>query len=208
MEWIGYAASAIIAFSLLITNVWWFRRVNLVGACMFCAYGFLIGSTPVALMNGLIALIDVFFIVQQMNRIDYFHYVTVTYRESKFLQYFLRYYTRDISYHFPRFFPEKLSDDQLYTFIVRNAVSVGVFSYHVEDGDGIIDLDYVIPAYRDLKNTRYLLQEALAPRLEKENIQRFVVHSTVKKYIKHIKALGFVEDPERPYTYILTLPLV
>lgn len=208
MEWIGYAASAIIATSLLITNVWWFRRVNLIGALSFCLYGILIGSTPVALMNGLISVIDIFFIFQMMNRVDYFHYVTVTYCDSKFLQYFLRYYTRDISYHFPRFFPEKLSEDQKYIFIIRNAVSVGVFSYHVEGNDGIVDLDYVIPAYRDLKNTQYLLQEALAPRLERENIQRLVVHSTVKKYIKHIKALGFVEDTARPYTFTLTLPMV
>lgn len=207
LEWIGYAASAVIACSLLITNVWHFRRINLVGASLFCVYGVLIGAKPVALMNGLIACIDIYFIVQMMNRVDYFHYVTVTYKESKYLQYFLRYYTRDIGYHFPRFFPDKLSPEQRYTFVVRNAVSVGVFSYHVDGDCGVIDLDYVTPAYRDLKNTRYLLREALGQEFAKQNLSRLRVYSTVPKYVKHIRVLGFSEVPDQPHVFELKLPL-
>ena len=56
LEWIGYIASGIVALSLLITNVWHFRWVNLVGASLFSLYGALIGSIPVALLNGLITL--------------------------------------------------------------------------------------------------------------------------------------------------------
>lgn len=208
MEWIGYAASAIVALSLLITNVWYFRWINMAGALLFCIYGLLIGSMPVALMNGLITGINVYFIIQMFHKVDYFHYITVTYRDSKFLQYFIRFYTRDISYHFPRLFLDKLDPEQKFTLVIRNAVTVGVFSYHIDGQCGVIDLDYVIPAYRDLKNMRYLLGEALATRFEQENITSLRVQTNNKRYAKHLKVAGFKNDKEKANTYVLKLPLV
>jgi len=206
-EWVGYIASAIIAISLLITNLWYFRWVNLIGAFSFAVYGLLIGSTPVFILNALIAGIDLYFIFQMMKRVDYFHYLTVTFKESAYLRYFLRYYTRDISYHFPRFSPERLSPDQKYTFILRNAVSVGLFSYHVEGDCAVIDIDYTIPAYRDLQNTRYLIRDALAEEFAAQKIERLCIYSTVAKHITYIKKLGFVEDPKQPNIYRLKLPM-
>lgn len=206
-EWLGYIASVIIALSLLITNLWYFRWVNLIGAAAFSAYGLVIGSPPVAVLNGMIAAIDLYFIAQMMRRVDYFHYLTVNYKDSPFLQYFFRYYTRDISHHFPRFFPEKLSPDQKYTLVIRNAVTVGVFSYHAEGDCGVIDLDYTIPAYRDLKNTRYLIREALEEDFRRQGITRLRIFTTVPKHIRYIEKLGFVEDPAQPNNYQLTLPM-
>jgi hypothetical protein len=207
LEWIGYIASALIALSLLITNLWYFRWVNLVGAALFSLYGVTIGSMPVALLNGLIALIDLYFIVQMTRRVDYFHYLTVTFRDSPFLRYFLRYYTRDIGHFFPRFFPDKLSPEQKYTFVLRNAVSVGVFSYHVEGDCAVIDLDYTIPAYRDLKNTRYLIRDALDEEFRVQGIRRLCTYTTVPKHVHYIEKLGFIPDPEQPNLYRLELPM-
>jgi hypothetical protein len=207
LEWIGYIASAVIALSLLITNIWYFRWVNMAGAFLFSVYGFLIGSTPVALLNGLIAAIDLYFILQMTNRVDYFHYLTVTYADSPFLRYFLRYYTRDISYHFPRFNIDELSPDQKYTFILRNAVSVGLFSYHVEGDCAVIDIDYTTPAYRDLKNTRYLIRDALAGEFSTHGIKRLCTYSTVPQHVAYIKKMGFAEDANQPHMYCLNLPL-
>jgi hypothetical protein len=206
-EWIGYVASAVIALSLLITNLWLFRWINLAGALLFCVYGLLIDAMPVAIMNGLIAGIDVYFILQMKKRVDYFHYLTVTYEQSAYLQYFLRYYTRDIGHHFPRFSPDKLAPNQKYTFILRNAVSVGVFSYHVEGDCGVVDLDYTIPAYRDLKNTRYLIRNAVGEQFEKDGVKRLSVYTSVAKHANYLRTMGFVEDEQRPNTYLLTLPM-
>ena len=207
LEWIGYTASAIVALSLLITNVWYFRWVNLGGAILFSSYGLLIGSFPVALLNGLIAVIDIYFIVQMSNKVDYFHYLTTTYKDSPFLRYFLRYYSRDIGHHFPRFSQDKLSPEQKYTFVLRNAVSVGLFSYHQEGDCAVIDLDYTIPAYRDLKNTHYLIRDALSEEFKALGIKRLCTYSTVPKHISYIKKLGFTEDPAQPNLYRLDLPM-
>lgn len=206
-EWLGYIASGIIALSLLITNLWYFRWVNLIGASAFSLYGIMIGSPPVAVLNGIITAIDLYFIFQMLHRVDYFHYLTVTYKDSPFLQYFLRYYTRDIGHHFPRFAPEKLSPDQRYTLVIRNAVTVGIFSYHIDGDGGVIDIDYTIPAYRDLKNTRYLIREALADEFKQQGITHLRTYSTVPKHIHYIEKLGFTEDPGQPNMYHLVLPM-
>lgn len=206
-EWLGYIASGLIAVSLLITNLWYFRWVNLIGAVSFSTYGLLIGSPPVAVLNGIIAVIDIYFILQMLKRVDYFHYLTVTYKESPYLQYFLRYYTRDIGHHFPRFFPEKLSPDQRYKIVLRNAVSVGVFTYHVEGTCAVIDLDYTIPAYRDLKNTRYLISVALDEEFKRQGVTGLRTYSTVPKHVNYIRKLGFTEVTDQPNTYCLQLPV-
>lgn len=207
LEWIGYIASGVLALSFIITNVWYFRWVNLIGASLFAVYGLLIKSMPVFYLNGLIAGIDVFFIFQMMNKVDYFHYLTSTYRDNEFLRYFLRYYSRDISYHFPRFDLDECPPDQKFTFVVRNAVSVGLFAYHIEGDCAVIDLDYTIPAYRDLKNTRYLIRDALADEFGQHSIKRLCTYTTVPQHIRYIKRLGFTEDKDRSHAFHLELPM-
>jgi N-acetylglutamate synthase-like GNAT family acetyltransferase len=204
-EGLGYAASGVVAISLLITNLWYFRWINLAGALAFSIYGLLIGSVPVAMLNGIIVAIDVYFILQMMKKVDYFHYLTVTYKDSPYLQYFLRYYVRDIGHHFPRFWPDKLSPDQKYTFVLRNAVSVGVFSYHTEGDCGVIDLDYTLPAYRDLQNTRYLIDVALADEFKQLGLKRLRTYTTVPKHSRYLEKLGFRPVSGEPGTYELML---
>ena len=44
LELIGYLASAIIALSMALNSIAWFRIVNLIGAALFSIYGFVIGA--------------------------------------------------------------------------------------------------------------------------------------------------------------------
>ena len=50
-EGFGYAASLIILVSLLMTNVFRLRMINLAGSLCFSLYGWLIGSWPVCIIN-------------------------------------------------------------------------------------------------------------------------------------------------------------
>ncbi len=63
LEWIGYAASVIIALSMTMNSIVKFRWINLAGAITFSAYGFLIGALPVGFLNGFIVCVDIFFIL-------------------------------------------------------------------------------------------------------------------------------------------------
>lgn len=53
-EALGYAASALVAASFLMSSVVRLRLVNAAGAALFAAYGWAIGATPVIVTNGLI----------------------------------------------------------------------------------------------------------------------------------------------------------
>ena len=51
VEWFGYAASLMVAVSLMMSSIVKLRWFNLVGATMFSTYGFIIGSLPVGFLN-------------------------------------------------------------------------------------------------------------------------------------------------------------
>lgn len=63
-ELVGYTASFIVLVSLLMPSLWRLRILNLVGALTFVGYGILIGAAPVAVVNFLIAVIDVYYLLR------------------------------------------------------------------------------------------------------------------------------------------------
>lgn len=60
IEWVGYAASALIVISLIMTSVIKLRIVNTAGCTLFVVYGFMVGAYPVAVSNLLIVLINLY----------------------------------------------------------------------------------------------------------------------------------------------------
>jgi hypothetical protein len=149
VELIGYLASGLIVLSLLMASVLKLRVINLVGATVFTAYGILIGSIPVALTNGAIVLIDVYYLVRMLRdraREAYFEVVDVD-AESRLLRRFVEFHRRDIEVSQPRF--AGVQDDHLAWMVLRDAVPVGVVLARREGDRAHLDLDYVVPAHRD-----------------------------------------------------------
>ncbi len=58
VEWVGYAASFMIAASLLMTDLKKLRIMNTIGCFLFIAYGSLVGAYPVVISNIAIAFIN------------------------------------------------------------------------------------------------------------------------------------------------------
>ncbi|WP_298442309.1 YgjV family protein [uncultured Ferrimonas sp.] len=63
-EWVGYAASVLVAISLMMSDIKKLRWWNLLGCLLFVAYGSAIGAWPVALVNGFIVCINIYFLFQ------------------------------------------------------------------------------------------------------------------------------------------------
>ena len=59
IEWFGYAASVVVAISLMMSSIVKLRWFNLTGATMFSAYGFVIGAWPVGFLNLFIVAINI-----------------------------------------------------------------------------------------------------------------------------------------------------
>lgn len=69
VEWIGYAASAFIVISLMMTSIIKLRIINSIGCFLFVIYGMYVKAYPVVISNGLIILINMYNLYN-LNRED------------------------------------------------------------------------------------------------------------------------------------------
>ncbi len=67
IEIFGYLASATVALSLMLKNHAWLRAINGVGASLFIAYGVMIHSKPVVVLNGFIAVADFYYLWKMLQ---------------------------------------------------------------------------------------------------------------------------------------------
>ncbi|PKG74713.1 uroporphyrinogen decarboxylase [Shewanella sp. GutCb] len=66
-EIIGYLGSAVIAISLLVTNVTLLRYLNSIGCAIMVTYALLISAYPVVLMNCICIIINLYHIIKVVN---------------------------------------------------------------------------------------------------------------------------------------------
>lgn len=189
-EWIGYLGSTLVAVSLMMKNIYHLRRINLIGASTFALYGYLVGVYPVVLLNGFIALVDVYYLIRMKKAEDSFSLMPVLDPSHPFLNRYLEFYAEDIKKFFPEFKKGKLENAKFF-FVLRNMVPVGIFIYEESsDKEVIVKLDYVIPSYRDLQNGKYVYK-AISKHLKEKGFYRAVAHSTVNEHKKYLKKIGF-----------------
>lgn len=191
LEILGFIASAVVAISLMMSNVFWLRIINGIGALVFSIYGVLIGSAPVAAMNGFIVLIDLYYLSQSFQS-DYFKVLEV---ESKgyYLQKFLTFYHDEIIKFMPEF-SGKIAKDANVFFILRNMVPAGLLvTRERKDGNLWVEMDFVIPAYRDSKVGKYVYahQEEIFDASKYKAVYCEAVEKTHQQYLKR---MGFVQQ--------------
>ncbi len=64
IELLGYLASGLVAVSLMMRSLHKLRIINMIGAFLFTLYGFFIGAYPVAVLNGFIVLVNIYYLQQ------------------------------------------------------------------------------------------------------------------------------------------------
>lgn len=63
-EWLGYLASALVAVSLMMSNMLALRWINLAGAFLFCVYATWIAAYPVLALNLFVSATNIYYIIQ------------------------------------------------------------------------------------------------------------------------------------------------
>lgn len=158
IEWVGYAASLLVAVSLTMRSVLRLRIFNLIGSLCFTVYGALIGAYPVALVNAAIVVINIYYLAEMLRKQTYFSCVDAE-ADSGYVQAFLAFHAADIK----RFFPDwsyRPEPGQVRWLILRDAQPVGLFVGAPDGRGGLqVQLDYVIPGYRDLKPGLFLYSQ-------------------------------------------------
>lgn len=194
-EIIGYAASILVAISLLSSNVIRLRIINLIGALTFVIYGMAIQAYPVAFMNGFIVIINIYYLRQFAARKDYFGFLPEV-KHSMFVAQFLSRYTEDIRQSFPEFDYPNIKNPQC-IFILRNLIPVGLFIYEVNGNVAEIKLDYVIKDFRDFKNA-FFLYSRTEEIFGGSGVTRLSAQSSIPSHQKYLRKMKFQQDTDNP----------
>jgi hypothetical protein len=197
IEWIGYIGSVIIAVSLMMNSIIKLRWLNLLGASIFSTYGFIIGSLPVALLNLFISLINIYYLYKIYNQKDFLKILQVN-PQDNYLKFFINYYKQEIDFFFPAFFErfknKQLGEENLFCFLlIRNAAVSGFFIGHKSQHDELmVEIDFSIPEYRDMKTGAYVYKQN-KNFFKSLGINRFIAETGNKKHDQYLKKMGFRE---------------
>ena len=196
VELIGYLGSILVAISLMMKSLLRLRIINLFGALFFTVYGVLLGAYPVAFLNGIIVSIDLYYLFQMWRQKDFFTLLEVS-PQGKYLNAFVDFYRDDILEIIPTY--RYTADDGLLCFfILRNMMPAGLFIARVQGEEAQVQLDYVIPNYRDLKVARFIFEEN-ADFFRERGIRRFVSDGGSAIHRKYLEKMEFVKHGE---TYV------
>ena len=155
-ELIGYLGSGLIVASLSMKSILRLRLVGLAGAVVFCIYGVLIEAYPIVITNLVIMGIHLYFLRKLLGKTPVFSVLEVR-QGSRYLEHFIEHYAEDIRSSFRPDFSFHPRDDRYRAFILRDMVPAGLFICDLDGSEvGRVQLDYAIPAYRDLKVGRFL----------------------------------------------------
>lgn len=191
----GYAASVLLAISLLVTNDIKFRWLNTWGCVCFIIYGILIEAFPIILTNTILFLINSFYLVKIYNAREDFD--LIEFKGNERLVYkFLSFYKEDIEKYFPKYIHHE-NDANLKFVVLRDLVIANIFIAQIdENGNAIIKLNYTVAKYRDFKVGRFIFNRD----------QKFLISKGVRalvygevlnpRHAKFIRRMGFIEQPD------------
>ncbi len=189
LVWVGYLASGIIALSMTMNSIVKFRIINLLGASLFSAYGFVIGAYPVGILNAFIVSVDIYYLIRIFGRSESFELLEVR-PDNKYMLRFLEFHGSDILKFFPAFAHDPLKDDVHY-LVLRNMSVAGLLIGHTSAGAALtVKLDYVIPAYRDFKSGRFVYHQ-LGLLLHEKGINRLLATEVGPRHLSYLLKNGF-----------------
>lgn len=190
-EYIGYAASAIILVSLIMSSAKKLRMINLIGGILFTVYGFLIKSYPVAIMNLAISFVNIYYLYKMFITSDYFKLLSID-KQSTYLKYFFNYYKQDIETFFPNTDID-VDASEVSFYILRNVVPAGFFVANKVDKETLrVDFDYVVPMYRDFQMGEYIYKKKKSVFTDK-GYKYLITYTNNDKHERYLKKMGFKE---------------
>lgn len=190
---VGYAASVLLAISLLVNNDVKFRWLNTWGCISFIIYGILIHAFPIILTNSILLLINGFHLIKIYRRNENFDLLKFS-KDDILVQKFLAFYENDIKAYFPEYKLGEISNNINFV-VLRDMVIANIFVAEVmEDGTALVKINYTVPKYRDYKIGKFLFQKEKQILLA-HGIQRLVYnHVFNKKHESYLLKMGFKKE--------------
>lgn len=194
---LAYAASILLAISLLVTNDLKFRWLNTGGCLCFIVYGIFIHAFPIILTNSILFLINLFYLIKIYNAKEDFELIEFKGGE-KLVYKFLSFYKEDITKYFPAYVHDE-NENNLKFVVLRDLVIANIFVARLDNnGSAFVELNYTVPKYRDYKVGEFIFiseQKFLISKGVHSLIYKVV---TNKQHEKFLKVMGFKKTDDTP----------
>ncbi len=195
LEIIGWVGSALVILSLAQARVLRFRVLNLVGAALAVVYNVALAIWPFAVMNAIIAVIDVYWLRRlRSERHDPAAYSVVEVGPTDgYLAHLLGVHLADIRTFQPSY-DVPLDTARRWAFLVqREAETVGAVVVR-DNGDGSanVELDYVTPRFRDCTPGEFVY--ATSGVFAAHGLRRLVADPELATQTSYLTRVGFVDD--------------
>jgi hypothetical protein len=162
LEIVGWIGSVLVVLSLAQARVWRFRVMNFAGAVLATFYNGILGIWPFAAMNGIIAVIDAYWMVRlkRESQLPSAAYELLELPpDSAYVRHFLKIHGEDARRWYPQFNPDIPLEASI--LIMRGDETVGlVIIEKTEDGTATVSLDYVTQRFRDLTPGRFVYSDS------------------------------------------------
>jgi hypothetical protein len=192
-DYLGYFASILVATALMQTSILRLRMINLVGASLFTVYALLIRAWPVAILNTMIVCINLYNLWKLIRVEEEFRVLSIQ-PNSEYLQQFLEFHKEDIQKFVPEFKELNPNEAQIIFFVLRDMLPVGLFiAKESEGGRAVIQLDYVIPNYRDFKVGKFVYRQK-ADFFKERGIRQLISFPGTKAHQAYLERMGFSRD--------------
>lgn len=190
LTWFGYLASVVTAASLLMSRPLRLRWLNLIGSALFAVYGVLIKAYPVGFFNGIIVLIDAYYIYKIYTASSNFSTMIVG-QGDKILNFFINTYQYDIK----KFFPHYMDAVEKNNFLALQMRDMEVCGMVIGErlGDELtVNIDYTSPNNRDYKPGFYLYNKSSV--LKELGIKKLWSRPETQPHQEYLLKMGFKLD--------------
>lgn len=185
IEAVGYAGSALVLISFLMSSVIKLRIVNTLGSLVFAVYALIIRSYPTAIMNFCLVAINIYYLWKLRKSNKEYRLLTMSANDSYVLD-FLKINEKDIKAFFPDRASKCAEANRVY-MVFHGYDPAGILIGYEEDGVLDIALDYSTPAYRDCSVGKFLMDN-----LDHPISLRY--KDAEEKHIAYLKKIGFTEN--------------
>ncbi len=188
-ELAGYFAALLFIPALIIQLRPFYKWFSLAGSIIFIFYGFAINAYPVCLLNTFIFIVSFVYLYKSYSKINDFKVLKIN-ANSLYLKEFLKFYKNDIFYYFPNFeYRPKNYIHQL--LILRNtSVACVFFASRYDNNTLYLELDYVIPEFRDNRIGKFIYQKHVDVFI-KQGYTRIISPCFNRKHEKYLRKMGF-----------------
>ncbi len=201
VEWFGYFSSFVVLVSLTMNSIIKLRWINLIGALMFSAFGFMISSYPTGILNLGIAFIDIYFLYQIYMRKEEFSMVKAN-CDSDYFKHFINFNRKEIREQYDKL--SEVYDYEAYYYLRNNNIAGVMMGKALDDETFFIEVDYVTEEFRDFKIGKYFLGESRIGMLLK-GYKTLVAKANSQEHAYYLKKIGFKKAGEGTEEYIKTI---